>query len=75
MNNLSIEQALQIIRPGAEWVMRGGNYENLEWLDTKQSKPTLAEIEAAPAPKEPSVADKLASVGLNLDDLKVALGL
>lgn len=28
-----------------------------------------------PAPKEPTVEEKLASVGLSLDDLKVALGL
>ena len=28
-----------------------------------------------PAPTEPSVADKLASVGLSVDDLKTALGL
>jgi hypothetical protein len=27
------------------------------------------------APQEPTVADKLASVGLSLDDLKAALGL
>ena len=28
-----------------------------------------------PAPTEPTVAEKLASVGLGVDDLKVALGL
>ena len=28
-----------------------------------------------PAPKNPTIQEKLASVGLNLDDLKVALGL
>jgi hypothetical protein len=41
---------------------------------------TKAEAEAAlaahnpPAPTEPTVADKLASVGLSIDDLKAALG-
>jgi hypothetical protein len=28
-----------------------------------------------PAPQEPTIEDKLASVGLNLNDLKTALGL
>lgn len=28
-----------------------------------------------PAPTEPTIADKLASVGLSVDDLKAALGL
>lgn len=35
--------ALQSLRPGAEWVMRG---DDLEWLDTKQSQPTESEITA-----------------------------
>jgi hypothetical protein len=36
-------QALQILRPGAEWVLRG---DDLEWLDQTQTEPTEAEIEA-----------------------------
>jgi hypothetical protein len=35
--------ALQFLRPGAEWVLRG---DDLEWLDTKQTQPTDAEIAA-----------------------------
>jgi uncharacterized small protein (DUF1192 family) len=35
--------ALQSLRPGAEWVLRG---DDLEWLDTKQTQPTEAEIQA-----------------------------
>jgi hypothetical protein len=35
--------ALQSLTPGAQWVLRGGE---LEWLDTKQTQPTDAEIEA-----------------------------
>jgi hypothetical protein len=35
--------ALQSLRPGAEWVLRG---DELEWLDTKQTQPTDAEIDA-----------------------------
>jgi uncharacterized small protein (DUF1192 family) len=36
-------QALQSLRPGAEWVLRG---DELEWLDTQQTQPTEAEIQA-----------------------------
>jgi hypothetical protein len=35
--------ALQSLRPGAEWVLRG---DDLEWLDTDQTRPTDAEIDA-----------------------------
>ena len=35
--------ALESLRPGAEWVLRG---DELEWLDTEQTQPTDAEIEA-----------------------------
>ena len=35
--------ALQSLRPGAEWVLRG---DELEWLDTEQTQPTEAEINA-----------------------------
>lgn len=36
-------KALLSLTPGAEWVLRG---DNLEWLDTKQTRPTDAEIAA-----------------------------
>ena len=36
-------QAIQSLRPNAEWVLRG---DNLEWLDTNQTKPTDAQIAA-----------------------------
>ncbi len=35
--------ALQSLRPGAEWVLRG---DELEWLDQNQTQPTEAEIQA-----------------------------
>jgi hypothetical protein len=46
-----------------------------------KSDKTRAEIESIikahqpVEPKEPTIADKLASVGVSIDDLKVALGL
>lgn len=36
-------KAIQSLRPNAEWVLRGNE---LEWLDTNQTKPTDAEINA-----------------------------
>jgi hypothetical protein len=35
--------ALQSLRPGAQWVLRG---DDLEWLDAEQTQPTDAEITA-----------------------------
>jgi hypothetical protein len=35
--------ALQSLRPSAEWVLRG---DELEWLDKVQTQPTEAEIDA-----------------------------
>ena len=40
----SIGQALQALKPGAEWVLTGEDYSGLEWLDNKQTKPTETEI-------------------------------
>jgi len=36
-------KALQSLRPGVQWVLRG---DDLEWLDTEQAQPTDAEIDA-----------------------------
>ena len=36
-------QALQALRPNAEWVLRD---DELEWLDTEQSEPTESELTA-----------------------------
>ena len=78
MTNKQIAKALRDIRPNTEWTLIGDDYAEIQWLDTTATKPTLAEIEAAianPLPEpEPTVADKLASVGLSIDDLKAALG-
>jgi hypothetical protein len=35
--------AIQSLRPGAQWVLRG---DDLEWMDTEQTQPTDAEITA-----------------------------
>jgi len=41
-----IPAALTELRPGAEWTLRGETYAGLEWLDSKQTKPTESEVNA-----------------------------
>ena len=40
----SIAQALNALKPGAQWVLRGDDYSGLEWLDSGQTKPTETEV-------------------------------
>ena len=39
-----IGHALQSLKPGAEWILRGEDYSGLEWLDISQTKPTETEV-------------------------------
>ena len=39
-----IGHALQVLNPGAQWVLRGNDYSGLEWLDSSQTKPTETEV-------------------------------
>ena len=39
-----ITHALQSLKPGAQWVLRGEDYTGLEWLDSKQTQPTKTEV-------------------------------
>ena len=41
-----IAAALQALKPGAEWVLRGSEFSGLEWLDKKQTVPTEAQVTA-----------------------------
>ena len=41
---MNIVNALQSLRPAAQWVLRGDSYDGLEWLDTTQTKPTESEV-------------------------------
>ena len=64
---IRISDALQILRPGAEWSISDNLYSNLEWLDKTQTKPTedelnakVAELEAAePARQVREIRDRL----------------
>ena len=40
-NEMSTVEALQSLKPGAEWVMRG---DVLEWLDGSQTEPTALQL-------------------------------
>ena len=44
-----IPEALQSLKPGAQWVLSGDNYTGLEWLDTEQTQPTEQECAAEAA--------------------------
>ena len=44
---MNIVDAIQKIRPGAEWVIYDNSYDKLVWHDTKQTKPTIEEIDEA----------------------------
>ena len=39
-----IPAALLVLKPGAEWTLRGNDYSGLEWRDSSQTKPTETEV-------------------------------
>ena len=41
-----IAAALQALKPGAEWVLRGSEFSGLEWLDKSQTVPSEADVTA-----------------------------
>ena len=71
-------KAIFDVLPNALFVISDTDYENIQWLD-ERPKPTMAQINAAlanPLPEpEPTIDEKLSSVGLSVADLKTALGL
>ena len=54
-----IAAALQALKPGAEWVLRGDQHSGLEWLDKSQLQPTEKEI-------DDKIAEMDAAEGLRL---------
>ena len=52
-----IAKAIQTLKPGAQWVLRGNDYSGLEWLDTVQTQPTSDEITAEIARLEQEYID------------------
>jgi hypothetical protein len=45
MTNDEITKTLMFIRPKAKWVLTGDDFNNIEWLDEIQTKPTILELE------------------------------
>jgi hypothetical protein len=54
---MTISQAIQHIRPGASWTLRGSTYQDLDWLDAVQPKPTEQEIADAMLLPDPVPAE------------------
>jgi len=78
MDNVKLTKSILQLVPNAEFVLSGTDIDNIIWLDSR-TKPSKSAIEEAannllPDP-EPTIQEKLASVGLSIDELKVALGL
>jgi hypothetical protein len=44
-----IPEALQSLKPGAQWTLSGDNYSGLDWLDEEQTQPTEQECLAEAA--------------------------
>jgi len=59
-----IANALETLRPGAQWVFHNEDLSTLEWLDKKQTRPTDDEIKAAMTAyvPPPSVEEQLAAL-------------
>ena len=75
MTTEEVTNGLKQLGFNSGWVVSG--CEIVLW-ENAEPQPSLQEIEAASklyVKPEPTVADKLASVGLSVDDLKSALGL
>lgn len=70
------EEAIQSLRPGAEFVLYDNDVEGIQWHTPDVSPLTLAEVQAeqsrldaaAIAQREAAIA-KLAALGLTVDDL------
>ena len=60
--------------PGCSLYQRGESF-YISGCETQEEADALIAAHNPPAPVEPTVEQKLASVGLNLNDLKTALGL
>ena len=54
-----IPAALTSLKPGAEWTLIGDDYSGLEWLDSKQTKPTETEINSKIAELDKAEAMRL----------------
>lgn len=77
MNNREISKKLEILLPNAQWTFVGNASNESEFLANliyDGTPPTWNEIVQTEI-TEPTIEEKLASVGVSVTDLKAALGL
>lgn len=79
MKSMKLVQAIKNLAPDAQFSINDNDLTQVVWIDESIARPTNEEImqeynriKDLPEP-EPTVADKLASVGLSLDELKAAI--
>ena len=65
-----ITHALPLLRPRAQWTLRGDDYSGLEWLDSSQTKPTETEVNSKIAELDNAEAMRLLRIER---DKKIAL--
>lgn len=70
---MNIPLVLQKIRPGAEWSLKGDEYDGLEWLDAVQTKPTIQDLEDAWAKMQDGVPETVSMLALNLAIIEAGL--
>lgn len=84
INLYHLTDAIQIIRPGAEFTLVGNNLNDIEWIKVEGEPPSIEEIETAlnqvetilmqqAAEKAAKKAELLAKLGLTEDDAKLLL--
>jgi hypothetical protein len=88
MNELDLVEAIQYLKPNAQFSFQNADYSTIKWDLLEGDEPTQAEIDLAieqvkakkiqaeidKAEKKAAAQAKLAALGLDADDLK-ALGL
>lgn len=76
ISNNSIGLALQALRPGATWNIRGETLSGIEWLDANQVRPTDEEITARIASyvAPPTIQDQISELQGQVKALLAAQG-
>ena len=60
-----ITHALLALKPGAQWTLSGYDYSGLNWLDSKQTKPTETEVNSKIAELDNAEAMRLLRIERN----------
>lgn len=72
---MDLSKAITFCRPGASWSLAGNDYAGLDWHDTAQTKPTLAELqEAWAALNTPPPIPPQPPTNVTMGALRIALG-